>query len=144
MSAPTPIPIAVPEQNLEAGLQAYFTQITNHLASNPADAEIVITELNALVNKFDKDIKKGKKQPLPLINPEFKPRVKAVREKIWDMIGQKMKIPDLRFEADRLSREAAIPLPNSTRKNNEALMQWFDSNWAQLSPKLKEMRPKDN
>lgn len=125
------------------GLQGYFQQITTHLASNPADGEIIITEFNALINKFDPDMKSGKKQPLPLINPEFKPRVKTVREKIWDLIGQKMKIPDLRFEADRLSREAAIPLPNSTRKNNEALMQWFDSNWSQLSSRLKEMRPKD-
>ena len=136
--------IAGMEGALDPGIQGYLAQIKNHAASNTADCEIIITELNALINKYDRDIKSGKKQPFPLINPEFKPRVKTVREKIWELIGQKMKIPDLRFEADRLSRESAIPLPNSTRKNNEALMQWFDSNWTLLAPKLKEMnQPKE-
>ena len=124
-------------------LQDYFAQIVSHVSANPADLEIVVTELNALTNKYDKDIKEGRKSPLPLINPDFKPRVRSVRERVWSLLGQRMKVPDLRFKADKLSREASIPLPNSTRKNNEALMQWFDSNWAQLAPKLTEMRKEE-
>ena len=55
---------------------------------------------------------------------------------------RKIKIPDLRFEADRIAQEINIPLPNSTRKNNEALMQWFDSNWDLIEPKLRDLKGK--
>ena len=122
-------------------LDPYFAKILEHLAKHPVDEEAVLTELNSLINKYDPDIKSGVVQPLPLVSPEFKPNVKNVREKIWALLGRKMKIPDLRYEADKLSRELGILLPNSTRKNNEALMQWFDLHWSVIAPRLRNVTP---
>jgi hypothetical protein len=127
-------------REIDGNLQAFFQQISAHLAEHPADLEVVITECHAVINKYDPDIAKNPSSVLPLANPDFRPRVKAVREKIFEAIGAKKKIPDLRFQADTLSREASIPLPNSTRKNNEALIQWFETHWRKLEPHLQSLK----
>ena len=121
----------------ESVLDPYLAKILEHVTKNPIDEEVIVTELNSLINKFDPEIRSGACQPLPLVSPEFKPNVKNVREKIWTVLGRKMKIPDLRYEADRLSRELGILLPNSTRKNNEALMHWFETHWTLIAPRLR-------
>lgn len=123
-------------------VQQFLSQIKNHLVQKPSDTEVVITELNSIINKYDEEINKQLKPKLPLIDPAFKAQVKAMKEKIYNVIGIKLKIPDLRYEASKLSKEIGIPLPNSTKKNNEALLQWFNSNWEQLEPYLYKLKGK--
>jgi hypothetical protein len=96
--------------------------------------------MNAKVNRLDPASRSGHLTALSLIRPEFHQRVKGIREKIAELVGQRVKIPDLRFEGDRLARQLHIPLPNSTRKNNEALLQWFDTHWDRLRPHLAELQ----
>lgn len=124
-------------------IEHLLNQVKKHVIDNPQDLEVVMTELHAIINKCDPEIKQGASVPYSLVNNEFKPQVKMIKEKIFNVIGRQMKIPDLRFEADHLSHELQIPLPNSTRKNNEALMQWFDTYWGRLEPRLKELRGKE-
>jgi hypothetical protein len=127
------------ELRIDPGLRPYFQQLVSHLKANSSDTEIVLTEFHSIINKFDPQIQMGQKAPLPLVNADFKPRVKSVRHRIYETIGRKIRIPDLRFEADRLSQICGIALPTSTRKNNEALMQWFDVYWMVLQPRLREL-----
>jgi hypothetical protein len=42
-------------------------------------------------------------------------------------------VTDMRFKADELSRTHRIPLPNSTRKNKAALMQWYNVWWNEVA-----------
>ena len=125
--------------DLDSLIQSNFQEIDKYVDENPSNFEIVMTDLNALINKIDPSITSGKVEQLPLVNPKFKQDVKAVRTRISDIVGHKIKIPDLRFHADKFSVQLGIPLPNSTRKNNEALLQWFHIHWIQLEPKLHEI-----
>jgi hypothetical protein len=122
----------------ETTIPECLEQIIAWSVANPTYVEIAITELNRIVNKFDPQIVNGTRSPLPFIHPDFKRRFKSVQNKVCEAIGQKMTIPDLRFEADALSRECKIPLPQIIRNNKEALMQWFDTHWAQLAPQIRE------
>ena len=125
---------------LEQSLQVAFAELRMYADTHAEDTESIITELNAIINKTDPDIVENKKPPLPLIDQEFKPMIKNVKDRIFEIIGTKKKIPELRFDADRLSVQLQIPLPNTTRKNNEALLQWFHVHWTRLEPYLLEMR----
>lgn len=125
--------------DLDSSIKSCFDQISKNLNENPSNFEIVMTDLNAIINKIDPNIVEGKVEPLPLINPDFKQDVRTVRLNINEIVGHKIKIPDLRFHADKFSVQLGIPLPNSTRKNNEALLQWFQIHWTQLEPKLREI-----
>ena len=127
----------------DLSIDELLQQIQEQAKQHPNYINTIITDLHSIINKFDPEIQNGKKEPLPLIDPAFKSKVKLVKEKIYTILEKKIKIPDLRFEADRIAQEINIPLPNSTRKNNEALMQWFDSYWELIEPKLKEIREKE-
>lgn len=128
----------------ELSLDDLFQQIQEQAKLHPNYINTIITDLHSIINKFDPEIQSGKKDALPLIDPSFKSKVKLVKERIFTVLEKKIKIPDLRFEADRIAQEINIPLPNSTRKNNEALMQWFDSNWDLIEPKLRELKGKSD
>ena len=127
------------EGSAEDILQSYFTQINTHLAANPEDIEAVVTDLNALRNKADKDIAEGRMPQAPLISADFRPHIKAVRDKLNEVFGRKVRVSELRMKADNISVYCSIPLPNSTRKNSDALMQWFHVNWASIEPHVKEL-----
>ena len=125
-----------------SSLPEILSEIKKYASENPNYVNTIITELHSIVNKYDPDIKTGKKEALPLVDPSFKPKVKQIKENIFQKIGYKIKIPDLRFEAIQISHKVGIPLPNATRKNNEALMQWFESNWEVLEPNLSQIKAK--
>lgn len=129
-------------ENQELSIDDILNQILEQARQHPTYANTILTDLHSIINKFDPDILSGKEPALPLVHPSFKPKVKQIKEKIYSIISAKIKIPELRFEADRIAQDLGIPLPNSTRKNNEALMQWFDSNWGAVEPKLSELRGK--
>ena len=125
--------------DFDSSIRSSFIEINKCIDENPLNYEIVMTELNAIINKIDPLISSGNVQPLSLVNPHFKQDTRAIRTRINEIVGHKIKIPDLRFHADKFSVELGIPLPNSTRKNNEALLQWFQIHWVQLEPKLREI-----
>lgn len=129
-------------ENQELTLDDLLNQIAEQAQQHPNYVNTILTDLHSIINKFDPEIKNGKQPPLPLISPAFKPKVKIIKERIHSILETKIKIPELRFEADRIAQELNLPLPNSTRKNNEALMQWFDSNWDLIEPKLQELKGK--
>jgi hypothetical protein len=122
------------------GIRAILDEIRQHLQDHPADTDVVITEINSMVNKMDPGIRGRHLPSLSLVRPDFHQRAKLIRDKVTELVGKRVKIPDLRFEADRLARQLQIPLPNSTRKNNETLLQWFDTHWDRLEPHLAAMQ----
>jgi hypothetical protein len=48
-----------------------------------------------------------------------------------------LKITPIRFKADQLSKGKRIPLPNSTRKHKEPLLQWYEINWELLADDIR-------
>ena len=120
----------------EYNLDSYFQRILSHLAVVPDDCEAVMTDLHSLINKCDAEIIEGRRARLPLINPEFRPQIKSAREKVDELFGRHLSISELRTKADLLSGDCSIPLPNSTRKNSDALMQWFHVNWSLIEPSV--------
>lgn len=113
-------------------------KILRHALAHPENAECIISELNAISNKFDPDIIEGRKEALPRVSQKFAPRVDEVLNKVKSIVGDEVKVPDLRFQADRISKEKLIPLPNSTRKHKDSLLQWFDCHWDIVEPMLVE------
>ena len=111
-------------------------KIKKYAHQHPENAESVITELNSICNKFDPDIIENRRDPYPLVAPEFMQKMDETLQKIKRIVGDDVKVPDLRFRADELSREHNIPLPGSTRKHKESLLQWFDAHWEQAEPLL--------
>lgn len=111
-------------------LMSKIKQIAN---VHPTYQNVILTDLYSILNKFDP---RCAQNPFPLVPADAKIKGKNVKDKIFQSIGKAVKIPSLRFEADKLSQELGIPLPNSTRKHNEALMQWFDDHWDIIQPRL--------
>ena len=120
----------------DATLRSTLEHIKKHALQHPENAETIITELNSICNKFDPDIIENRKDPLPLISSEFNLRMDETLQKIKAIVGDDVKVPDLRFCADDLSRDENIPLPSSTRKHKESLLQWFDAHWEYAEPML--------
>lgn len=117
-------------------IKATLDHIKKYATTCPANLECVITELNSICNKFDPDIVEGRKEPLPLVSPKFAPKIDETYQRIRTIVGEDIKIPELRFQADDLSRMKKIPLPSSTRKHKEPLLQWFDVHWDVIEPFL--------
>jgi len=109
--------------------------IKEHVKLFEADAAVALTEINAIINKFDPFISSGNADKLPMVQPEFANRSVFITNKIKASIGE-FKIPELRYGADRISQILRIPLPSATRKNKESLLQWFESNWERVEPYL--------
>jgi hypothetical protein len=103
-------------------------QIRDFVSLDRRNLEPVITELHALLNKHDPEITERKGRRYPLVRENFNPDLilKNIRDTAQD---QALTVPQIRFKADELSRSKHIPLPNSTRKHKEPLMQWFEVHW---------------
>ena len=117
-------------------LKSVLERIRKYTTQHPENMEAVITELNSICNKFDPDVIENRRDPYPLVSPQFLPKIDETFQKIKSIIGDDIKVPDLRFRADEISREENIPLPGSTRKHKEALLQWFDAHWEKAEPLL--------
>ena len=128
----------ISQKNSDQLLNTAIASIRKRAMEHPEDVETIITELNSICNKLDPDVISHKKEPYPLISPEFATRMEDTMYKIRTIVGDDLKIPDLRFRADDLSRTLGIPLPSSTRKHKESLLQWFDTHWTVVEPMLYE------
>ena len=109
--------------------------IQDHLKNHPEDSTIISTEFAYIINKYDPDIKNGTKEKLPLVNSDFLEKTVIITNKIIELIGD-FKIPDLRFAADKLSKQLNIPFPSATRKNRESLLQWYYIHWDLIKPHI--------
>jgi hypothetical protein len=112
----------------ELSIEECLNRIEHAISENPDNLEPVITEFHYLLNKWDPRILSGARQQYKLVKDGFEPDrvLKQIRE-----VSQcpTLKIPQIRFKADQLSKAKRIPLPNSTRKHKDPLLQWFEINW---------------
>lgn len=112
-------------------IQQIFLKIEELIAENPSNLEPVLTELNYLLNKHDENVEKRTKPPYKLVRDDFD--CEKMLRQIRETSGmQDLKVPTIRFKADALSKEKQIPLPNSTRKHKEPLLQWFKIHWDEI------------
>ena len=111
-------------------LDVALSILESHAKNNPLDAECILTELNSICNKYDPEIGRTK-SPYPLFLSNWD-KCDEVLAKIRNIAGNDLKIPDLRFEADKISTELKIPLPSSTRKHKETLLRWFEIHWREI------------
>jgi hypothetical protein len=128
---PKNVTIQMSERSLSA--QDCFDRIEQSIRDNPTNLEPVITEFHSLLNKWYSQIQ-GKDQGghYKLTKDGFD--CERVLKQIRELAQRKdLKIPQIRFKADQLSKSKRIPLPNSTRKHKEPLLQWFEINWAILA-----------
>ena len=118
-------------------IEVLLNKIKAHVKENPRDEWPVIAELHSILNQYSPEFQKNK---LSLLRPQFDQD--KMLQKIRDILCPevKIKIPDLRFKADEICKKYKIPLPNSTRKNCGALLQWYDIHWDKASEYLMETR----
>lgn len=118
-------------------IQATLQELTQYLQQHPEHTDLVTTELNTILNKFDTQIQSGKKAPYPLVMQGFDAddTMRMIRN---ESTHQNLKVPDIRFFADRLSEIYQIPLPNSTRKHKEPLLLWYMRNWTTFLPQIRQ------
>lgn len=111
------------------------------IREKPDIYELALTELHYVLNKFDPDIHEKKKPSYRLVKDDFDPEetLKRIRTAAD---SPNLKIPEIRFKADQLSRLKQIPLPKSTRKHKEPLLQWFHIHWAELEAEVRDWRRK--
>jgi hypothetical protein len=116
-----------------------LAQIEEHIRRDPNNLEPVLTELFALLNKHDPDILNGDRQPYKLVKEGFD--ADRTLKNIHDLAKSPgLTVPQIRFKADELSRSKRIPLPNSTRKHKEPLMQWFHIHWRELAGDIEKWK----
>jgi hypothetical protein len=112
-----------------------FLHLEQNIHDHPNNLEPIITELHSILNKWDPRVKQ-KAHPWPLVHDAFP--ADEVLKRIRDTADlQTLKIPQIRFKADQLSKTKRIPLPNSTRKHKDPLLQWFSIHWAALVDDIK-------
>jgi hypothetical protein len=125
-----PIPsMANPTPQLS--VEECLRRIEEAIQENRKNLEPVITEFHCLLNKWDPQIKAGQRAPYKLVKDGFE--CDAVLKRIREVSQcPTLKIPQIRFKADQLSKSKRIALPNSTRKHKEPMLQWFDIHWETL------------
>jgi hypothetical protein len=110
----------------ERSIAELLDQIEDFVRLDPRNLEPVITELHTLINNNDPDIT----ELYPLVKDGFE--ADRILKNIRELSQRALTVPQIRFKADELSRKKRIPLPNSTRKHKEPLMQWFKIHWRDL------------
>jgi hypothetical protein len=113
-----------------------LANIKEHVKRNPKNLEPVITELHAILNAYDPDIRANKIRGYRLVKDGFD--ADHVLKNIHELSKSSLTIPQIRFKADELSRTKQIPLPNSTRNHKEPLMQWFHIYWDELASEIEQ------
>jgi hypothetical protein len=112
----------------DLSIEECLHRIEQCVGENRNYLEPVITELHSLLNKWDRRVSDGPRPAYKLVREGFDPDrvLKQIRE-----LAERpnLKIPQIRFKADQLSKAKRIPLPNSTRKHKEPLLQWYEMNW---------------
>jgi len=129
-------------QDLDSGIKSAITIINDHVSHYPKDKFTIVTELLSICNKFDPDIQSKKKNPYLLVDSKFADECDNILNKIKKIVGEDIRIPELRYHADDLSKTYKIPLSNSTRKHKETLLKWFDIHWDTLEPSIREWKTK--
>lgn len=113
-----------------------LADIKQNVIQNPKNLEPVITELTSILNKFDTDTSNDNSGKRPL----FQIDIDSVEwiQKIRDISGiSDLKIRQIRYKSEELSKKLSIPLPNSTKNHQEPLLYWYQINWEILEPHLK-------
>ena len=123
-------------------IEMLLSQIRQNVIDNPNNLEPVITELNSILNKYDPEILQDKSKQLPLYQSNF--NADFWLDKIAKTSNKKLKIPQIRFKADKLSKDLKIPLPNSTRKHKEPLLLWYQINWDKLEKHVQNWKDEEN
>ena len=96
----------------------------------PIHCSVILTDLNSLINKFDENVRKDKKNSYPLVRRDFtNAKAQAVKENINNFFHKNMKVPELRAQAEELRKIHKLLLPNSTKTHDKPLLQWFYDNW---------------
>jgi hypothetical protein len=113
-------------------------RIENAILEHPETIEIVITELNTLLQKFD-PAAKGRPAAYPLVpvsfdSGEILERIRAVSRQ------PKLKITDIRFKADQLAKLRKIALPKATMNHKDPLLQWYKIHWDTLADDIRGWR----
>jgi hypothetical protein len=122
-----------------AAISKLFDEIDVHVQNNAATLKLALTELHSLLNKCDPQIVNRERPPYSLVKEGF--RAGIVLKNIRKLSQLPMlTLPQIRFKADALSRMKHIPLPSSTRKHKEPLMQWFDTHWGELSSEISKWK----
>jgi hypothetical protein len=123
----------------ELSLEECLNLIEHAISENRDNMEPVITEFHYLLNKWDPRVASGTRQPYKLVKDGFEPD--RVLKQIRDVSQcPTLKIPQIRFKADQLSKAKRIPLPNSTRKHKDPLLQWFAINWKALAEDIQSWK----
>jgi hypothetical protein len=105
-----------------------IAQLEASIIERPSNLEPILTELYYLIKRFMPDSNVLEKPTRPDFQPE------RFLKKLREHSGMpNMTIPQIRFKADELSKTKRIPLPNSTRKHREPLLQWFSIHWKEIS-----------
>lgn len=128
-------------EDLDAPIQSCLAQLDAIVAEKPDTYELVLTELHHILNKYDPDIRDKKMPSYRLVKDDFDAdemlrRIRTVAN--WP----NLKVPEIRFKADELSRRKQIPLPKATRKHKAPLLQWFKIHWEELEPEVRGWRRK--
>jgi hypothetical protein len=106
-----------------------LVRIHEAVDSHPIYCETAITELHSLLNKLT--LPGESRRLYPLVRDGFV--ADDMLKKIRDTANLPLlKVPQIRYKADELAKAKNIPLPNSTRKHKEPLLQWFQTNWNEL------------
>jgi hypothetical protein len=108
-----------------------FNRIQELMTADPRLTNTILTEFHAILNKAMPS-PKGLPPKFPLVPDDFNP------EKVLKLIQETaelplLKIPQIRYKADELAKKRKIPLPDSTRKHRDPLLQWFHVYWNELS-----------
>lgn len=111
-------------------------EIKENVIQYPKNLEPVITELTSILNKFDPDCVNNKipKRPLFKIEIDSQEWIQKIRDV---SNNQELGIRQIRYKSEELSKRLLIPLPNSTKNHQEPLLYWYQTNWAELEPHLR-------
>jgi hypothetical protein len=134
MSSPAiegPVPVSAPSPPIVKEIMRIEDAILQH----PELIDIALTELHALLQKFDPAAKE-KPAKYPLVPTGFNSG--EVLEQICELSKQpKLKVTEVRFAADRLAKLRKLALPKQTMHHKDSLLLWYKIHWDVLKDDIR-------
>jgi hypothetical protein len=123
------------EKPMSSPIADEVAELERCIRERPSNLEPILTEMYYLIKKFDPSCTVLRKP----VRSDFEPE--KFLKQIRDRSGMPdMTIPQIRFKADELSKAKRIPLPNSTRKHKEPLLQWFSIHWNEIAHDISQWK----
>ena len=118
-------------------------EIKEKVIQNPKNLEPVITELTMILNKFDPNTAGADSQKRPYFQIEIDSAEWINKIRATSGIKE-LGIRQIRYKSEELSKKLAIPLPNSTKHHQEPLLYWYQTNWEDLEPHIRNWNSKND